>query len=105
MCVSVCMRVLIYFLSFAQIEKKMNKQKKKTYDGSAEAFIFYWIIIIVIVPLSVQDFFFFPHVFVLRETSNTSEKHKCQEERGGEDGQISSLSSFLLREEFGQIFL
>lgn len=60
MCVSVCMRVLIYFLSFAQIEKKMNKQKKKDcYDGSAEAFIFYWIIIIVIVPLSVQDFFFF----------------------------------------------
>lgn len=80
----------------------MNKQKRKTH-GSAEAFIFYWIIIIVIVPLPVQDFFF--HVFVLRETSNTSEKHKCQEERGEKDGQVSLLSSFLLREEFGQILL
>lgn len=45
---------LIYFLSFAQIEKKeQSKQKKRLSRGSAEAFIFYWIIIIV--PLSVQD--------------------------------------------------
>lgn len=55
------MSVLIYFLSFAQIEKKNEQaEKKDCYDGSAEAFIFYWIIIIVIVPLSVQDFFFSP---------------------------------------------
>lgn len=98
---------MFYFLRFAQIEKTKNEQaeKKDCDHDSAEAFIFYWIIIIVIVPLSVQDFFFFFHVFVIRETSNTSEKHKCQEERGGEDRQISSLSSVLLREAFGQIFL
>lgn len=49
--------VLIYFLSFAQLEKKMNKQKKDCYHSSAEAFLFYRIIILVIVPLSVQNFF------------------------------------------------
>lgn len=37
----------------------MNKQKKKDcFIGSAEAFIFYWMIIIAIVPLSVLNFFF-----------------------------------------------
>lgn len=47
---------LIYFLSFAQLEEKMNKQKKKDcYHGFAEAFIFYQMIIIVIITLSVQD--------------------------------------------------
>lgn len=53
---------MFYFLRFAQIEKTKNEQaeKKDCDHDSAEAFIFYWIIIIVIVPLSVQDFFFFP---------------------------------------------
>lgn len=48
--------VLIYFLSFAQIEKKerTKQAEERLSRGSAEAFIFYWMII-VIVPLSVQD--------------------------------------------------
>lgn len=43
-CECVCMSecVLIYFLSFAQLEKKKNEQaeKKDCYHGSAEAFFF-----------------------------------------------------------------
>ena len=37
--------VLIYFLSFAQLEKKNEQaEKKDCYHGSAEAFFFYWMI-------------------------------------------------------------
>ena len=60
-CECVCMSecVLIYFLSFAQLEKKNEQaEKKDCYHGSAEAFFFfYWMIIIVIILLSVQNFF------------------------------------------------
>lgn len=45
---------LIYFLSFAQLEEKRRKTKD-CYHGFAEAFIFYQMIIIVIIMLSVQD--------------------------------------------------
>lgn len=51
------------FFKFCTDREKIEQAEKKTYDGSAEAFIFYWIIIIVIVPLSVQDFFFFSPCF------------------------------------------
>lgn len=58
MCVCVCAYECVFtcFLSFAQIEKKNEQAEKDCYHGSAEASIFYWVIIIGIVPLSVQTF-------------------------------------------------
>lgn len=71
--------VLTYFLSFAQLENKMNKQEKKTLMVLLKLLFFtgllYWSNSFVGTEL-----FFFFHVFVIRETSNTSETHKCRGE-------------------------
>lgn len=60
-CVRMCLSACVLFFTFCTDRETKNEQaeKKDCDHDSAEAFIFYWIIIIVIVPLSVQDFFFF----------------------------------------------
>lgn len=74
--------ILIYFLSFAQLEEISEQVGgKKDCYGFAEAFIFYLMIIIVIITLSVQDSPT-PLFFVISKPSNTSEEHKYREERG-----------------------
>ena len=64
--------VLIYFLSFAQLEKKNEQaEKKDCYHGSAEAFFFllddYYCYYFV-----VGTKLFLPMFFIIRETSNPS---------------------------------
>lgn len=92
------------FFKFCTDREKNEQAEKKTVMMVLLKLLFFTGFLLLLLFLCRYRTFFFPHVFVLRETSNTSEKHKCQEERGGEDGQISLLS-LLLREEFGQIFL
>lgn len=94
---------LIYFLSFAQLEKKkMNKQRKKTVTMVLLKLFFFLLDYYYCYCFVVGTKLFLPMFFIIRETSNPSEE--CREERGEEDGQVSLVSSCLLGEGLGQVF-